>query len=46
MEGLVNWLNAPFNADQSAFKWFLFIGLLLVILALWNVIINDLRSIG
>jgi len=44
MEALTQWLAQPFNAGQSAFKWFLFIGLILIGLILWGQILNDIRG--
>lgn len=44
MEGLTSWLAQPFNTGQDAFKWFLFIGLILIALMLWGVILRDIRG--
>jgi hypothetical protein len=44
MEGLTDWLKKPFNSEQDAFKWFLFIGLILIALMLWGVILRDIRG--
>lgn len=33
------WLKQPFSVDMTAGEWFLFIGLLLVIIILWNIIL-------
>lgn len=33
------WAAKPFSVDMTATEWFLFIGLLIVIVALWNVIL-------
>jgi hypothetical protein len=45
MESLTTWLAKPFNQDQSAFKWFLFIGLIVVALLLWGQILKDIREV-
>jgi len=45
MESLTTWLARPFNADQSAFAWFLFIGLIVVALILWGQILKDIREV-
>jgi hypothetical protein len=37
-----SWLSQPFSEDMPASHWFLFIGLLIVIVALWNVILFHL----
>lgn len=34
-----NWATRPFSVDMTAGEWFLFIGLLIVIIALWNIIL-------
>jgi hypothetical protein len=33
------WATKPFSVDMTATEWFLFIGLLIVIMALWNIIL-------
>lgn len=40
-----NWLKQPFSADMTATEWFLFIGLLFLIVGLWNLILYHLVSI-
>jgi hypothetical protein len=40
------WLSTPFSTDMSAGHWFLFIGLLIVIIVLWNLLLNTLREIA
>lgn len=45
MEGLTQWLAKPFNQDQSAFRWFLFVGLIVVALILWGQILKDIRNV-
>lgn len=39
------WAGHPFSVDMTATEWFLFIGLLLVIIALWNIILSHLVTI-
>lgn len=34
-----NWASRPFSVDMTAGEWFLFIGLIIVIIALWNIIL-------
>jgi hypothetical protein len=43
-QGLKDWYNQPFNSSMTTTKWFLFIGLLLVLLAVWKVIIFHLQE--
>ena len=45
MEGLTNWLKQPFSSDQNAYKWFLFVGLIIVALTLWGIILKDIREV-
>jgi len=33
------WAAKPFSVDMTAGEWFLFVGLLLVIVVLWNIIL-------
>jgi hypothetical protein len=33
------WASKPFSVDMTAGEWFLFIGLLIVIVGLWNIIL-------
>jgi len=43
------WAQHPFSVDMTASEWFLFIGLLIVIIGLWNIIlfrITDLVRSG
>jgi hypothetical protein len=43
------WAGRPFSVDMTAGEWFLFIGLLIVIIGLWNIIlfrITDLVRSG
>ena len=45
MEGLTQWLAKPFSEDQSAFRWFLFVGLIVVALILWGQVLKDIRGV-
>jgi hypothetical protein len=42
--GLKTWYAQPYKTDMTATKWFMFVGLLLVILAVWKVIIYHLQE--
>lgn len=33
------WLSRPFSVDMTAGEWFLFVGLIVVIIVLWNIIL-------
>lgn len=37
-----NYIRQPFSADMSAFGWFLFIGLLIIIAIGWNAILSHI----
>jgi len=45
MEGLTQWLSQPYNSGQSAWGWFLFVGLILIALVLWGTILRDVRGV-
>ena len=38
-ESIGQWLRQPFTSGQSAYKWVLFVGLLIVAAALWNTVL-------
>lgn len=38
-------LAKPFSSDMSAADWFLFIGLLLIIIVLWTTILRHLSAV-
>lgn len=33
------WVARPFSVDMTAGEWFLFVGLIVVIIVLWNIIL-------
>jgi hypothetical protein len=37
-----DWAKQPFSADMPLSHWFLFIGLVLVLIILWNIILANL----
>lgn len=39
------WMQRPFSVDMTAGEWFLFIGLLLVIIVLWNIILYRITEL-
>lgn len=45
MQAILNWFNQPFTSNMNAFRWFLFIGLLVVIVALWGIIMKHLEAV-
>ncbi len=44
MERFKAWVRQPFSADMSALDWFLFMGLLILISALWQIIFAHIRG--
>lgn len=34
------WIKQPFNAEQSAWDWFLFLGFILIAALIWRVLLN------
>ena len=41
MDTFANWWKAPFNTNGSVADWFLFTGLILVIIFLWTRILRE-----
>ena len=41
MESFIQWWRRPFNSEASATGWFLFTGLVLVIIFLWSRILRE-----
>lgn len=39
VDRVVAWLERPFRSDGSALDWFLFLGLLIVLLWMWQTIL-------
>lgn len=37
-----DWATQPFSADMPMSHWFLFIGLLIVIVVFWNILLRHL----
>jgi hypothetical protein len=42
MDLVKEWLKEPFKAEMDAIQWFLFLGLLLVMLGLWHRVLQHL----
>lgn len=38
------WAATPFSADMNATHWFMFVGLLLLILMLWGMILGHIKA--
>jgi hypothetical protein len=39
-----NWVAKPFGEDMSIAQWFLFIGLVVVLLMLWRIILHHIET--
>lgn len=39
------WGQRPFSVDMTATEWFLFIGLLIVIIGLWNIVLYRITDL-
>ena len=44
MQTFKDWFASPFQADMSAVKWFLFVGLLVIITALWGILFRHIKG--
>jgi hypothetical protein len=44
LQQIQTWLAKPFASDQDAWHWFLFIGLLIVIAAVWHLVLRHIYS--
>lgn len=42
---LAQWLAQPFSANMSAARWFLFVGLLIVVLWGWHIVFRELGEV-
>jgi hypothetical protein len=38
------WLAQPFQSNQDTWHWFLFIGLLIVLAAVWHMVLRHIHS--
>ncbi len=38
------WGKRPFSADMDALHWFYFLGLMVVLLALWRIVLNHITE--
>ncbi len=43
-DSLKNWLAKPFDPQMDTTHWFLFAGLVLVILGVWVMILRDIKG--
>jgi len=44
-EELLSWLNQPFSSGMSATRWFLFLGLIIVLLWAWHQVFRELATV-
>jgi len=43
---LMSFLNKPFSADMSATGWFLFLGLVIVLLWSWHQVVREIYAVS
>jgi hypothetical protein len=43
-KGIKNFLDRPFGADMDFIDWFMFIGLILVIMIIWHIILRHIAE--
>lgn len=43
-QGIKDWYNQPYTPTMTTTRWFLFVGLLILIFAVWRVIIYHLQE--
>lgn len=43
-DNFTGWLRQPFSADMTALDWFLFLGLMAVLTAIWSIIFKHLEE--
>jgi hypothetical protein len=41
---IIGWFKQPFNSQGSALNWALFVGLLIIIVWMWNIILLKLSN--
>ena len=41
---LKSWLARPFSSDMDTTHWFLFAGLVLVLLGIWGMVLRDIKG--
>lgn len=44
LDDFTGWLSQPFSADMDTKHWFMFIGLMLLMLTLWGIILSHIRA--
>lgn len=42
--GLKTWYAEPYQPNMTATRWFLFVGMIILVLAIWKVIIYHLQE--
>lgn len=40
------WLSQPYSDDMSALDWFYFLGLLIVLSAMWAILLGHIRKLA
>jgi hypothetical protein len=44
-QDILTWLKQPFSPDMTAGRWFLFLGLIIVLLWSWHMIFRELHEV-
>lgn len=39
-----SWIKKPFSEDMGVAQWFLFVGLILVVLTMWKIILRHIET--
>lgn len=45
LDNFKNWLQHPYAEDMSALHWFYFVGLLIVISAMWGMVLRAMKPV-
>ena len=43
-QGIKDWYNQPYTDNMNVMRWFLFFGMVIVLMAIWKVIIWHLQD--
>jgi hypothetical protein len=46
LQSFKNWWSKPFSNDQSAWGWFLFLGLIMVAIVAWTRILDLIKDVA
>lgn len=46
LSNFADWLRKPYSEDMSAFGWFAFFGLVIIVIGLWATIIRKIETVA